>query len=117
MCPEILIAYVRVGYALDREGRGEGVLYGARGGGGVRPQDHRMRGRLKFTNQTRKKKQTKQFASLSDTVQKNDNLSYLKVKRDYLGNTFLFSSVYTPGLIKAFVNFHSSFVIMLFWGV
>ena len=30
----------------------------------------------------------------------------------YVGNTFLFSSVHTPGLIEAFVNFRSSF-----WGV
>ena len=48
---------------------------------------------LRLTN---KKEQTKQFASLSDTVQKNDNLSCLKVKGDYLGNKFLFSSVHAP---------------------
>ena len=70
VCPvQILIAYMRVWYALDREGRGEGVLNGARGGGGVRPQDHRMRGRLKFTNQTRKKKQTKQLREERDDMQ------------------------------------------------
>ena len=41
---------------------------------------------LRLTN---KKKQTKQFASLSDTVQKNDSLSYLKV------HIFVFFSSYT----------------------
>ena len=45
---------------------------------------------LRLTN---KKEQTKQFASLSDTAQKNDNLSCLKVKGDYLGNNiFVFFS-------------------------
>jgi hypothetical protein len=61
---------------------------------------------------TNKKSKQNNLLHFLITVQKNDNLSYLKVKGDYLNNTILFSLVHTPGLKEAFVNFRSSF-----WGV